>query len=422
VDRLITIRAGEAFTSVRVTLTAQGVITGKVEDADGWPAVNARIRALRYEFPMGTRRIWPQGRPVETDDRGEFRLFGMPPGGYYLRADPGSQLSGFDERHTAAFYPAAYTLSDAAMVTVESGKETSGIRIRLGHMDGFRISGRVVGPRGLALTLTIHAANAENLSMAIRLPESANGSFVFRHMPPGVYRLLAGGSAELTHREAVSGLAASRTVEVRGSDVSGIELVVAAFDVFGKLTIEGKDQPGEVEIALRSTSGRRYTAKTGTDGSFVIRGVPPGDLMVAGPTTPAGLYLKAVRLAGKEVAAGIDFDGSSTGPLEILMSSARARVEGVVLDRAGQPAQGPQVCFVGRNLPARVPLRCLAADQSGRFSALDGLRPGEYNVVVVSRPDLCGLTPSPELLPPEERRVRTVTLVEGDNPALSFVL
>ena len=71
---------------VDFALPRGGVITGRIVDEFGEPLADAQVSAQRYQNIAGRRRLVPAGRPAQTNDIGEFRLFAIPPGQYYLSA------------------------------------------------------------------------------------------------------------------------------------------------------------------------------------------------------------------------------------------------------------------------------------------------------------------------------------------------
>ena len=62
------------------------LITGRVVDEFGDPATDVQVSALRYQFVQGTRQLTAAGRVVTTNDIGEYRLFGLSPGQYFVSA------------------------------------------------------------------------------------------------------------------------------------------------------------------------------------------------------------------------------------------------------------------------------------------------------------------------------------------------
>ena len=87
----IALRTGETRRGVDVALLPGGAITGRVTTQDGQPLAFAEIEALRPLLESSLRVLVPVGR-AESNDRGEFRIGGLPPGHYYVAAiDPADE-------------------------------------------------------------------------------------------------------------------------------------------------------------------------------------------------------------------------------------------------------------------------------------------------------------------------------------------
>ncbi len=423
--RLITVKPGENIAGIRITLTRQGVISGKVTDDGGWPAANARVTALRYETSEGTRQLHDVGS-AETDDLGRYRLTRLPAGRYYVQAEPGSKLSNWDKRNAPAYYPSAFDVSEAKTAAVEAGDVTAGIDIKLARIEGVDITGRVVAPSRTAIppgfpVMILHEHPAGVLSS--RGPDfMRDGSFTFRHVRPGTYTLRAGAGSFLSGSALDdSGLGAQQKLVVGDRDIVGVELVLrpSAFDVSGKVIFEGKTETASITVLLNSTSGRSsFTAKTNADGTFVIKGVAPGRYRISlwSPTA----FVKSVRFGDKEALDYLDLDGASAGSLEITMSSGLVKVEGVVSDATGAPAQQAFVAFMGKSVPARYSRVVTPADQTGHFS-VESLVPGQYSVLAISDANLLHLVVDTEFQKANANFMKTVTLAEGNNPPLALV-
>ena len=69
-----------------VALPRGSVVSGRVLDEFGEPVADATVTAMRKEYSMGKRRLAQSGRGSTTNDLGQFRLFGLPPGEYYVSA------------------------------------------------------------------------------------------------------------------------------------------------------------------------------------------------------------------------------------------------------------------------------------------------------------------------------------------------
>ena len=64
----------------------RGTFVGTVVDPTGAAVPNARVQVLRYQMVQGTRRLNPSGGGDQSDDTGAYRIYGLPPGDYYIAA------------------------------------------------------------------------------------------------------------------------------------------------------------------------------------------------------------------------------------------------------------------------------------------------------------------------------------------------
>src|SRR5215472_13696135 len=69
-----------------VSLPRGSVLAGRVVDEAGEPVAEADVNAMRMQFQNGRRRLVPSGRNATTNDLGQFRIYGLPPGEYYVSA------------------------------------------------------------------------------------------------------------------------------------------------------------------------------------------------------------------------------------------------------------------------------------------------------------------------------------------------
>src|SRR4029079_5258168 len=86
--RALPIAAGERA-NVTITLARAAVITGTVLDQFGQPLSGFALRVMKYSYAAGTgeRRLSPVfASSSGPDERGAFRIFGLPPGEYYVAA------------------------------------------------------------------------------------------------------------------------------------------------------------------------------------------------------------------------------------------------------------------------------------------------------------------------------------------------
>src|SRR5436309_180677 len=84
---------GEQLKGVDFRLPRGGVIAGRILDEEGEPVPGATVRVMRYQYQQGDRRL-AQAGSGQTDDRGQYRVWGLMPGDYYVNALTRSQNFG----------------------------------------------------------------------------------------------------------------------------------------------------------------------------------------------------------------------------------------------------------------------------------------------------------------------------------------
>src|SRR5215475_101254 len=86
---LITVGAGQKMTDIRLRLVATGAIFGRVFDPSGRPVGNTTVTAFKAAYRQGQRILKVEQTGV-TNDLGEYRLFWLAPGTYFIGAKPHS--------------------------------------------------------------------------------------------------------------------------------------------------------------------------------------------------------------------------------------------------------------------------------------------------------------------------------------------
>lgn len=214
-----------------IQLWHTGAIAGTVTDEHGEPVVGAFVRAMR-QFVVGGSKQLAAGPVTTTDDRGQYRIYGLDPGTYLINvpsvqasvpaatpvasAEPALDRDGVTRRvigryptppsssqgsvvYASAFHPSGGAVGQAEAVAVDYGSNPSDVDVRLTPVRAFLVSGRVDGPLDVAskLTLRLMAEGAEDLSLGGESATSlvaADGSFAFMDVPAGDYVLEARGS------------------------------------------------------------------------------------------------------------------------------------------------------------------------------------------------------------------------------------
>jgi hypothetical protein len=146
---------GVVLQNIDFALPPGAVVTGRVVDEMGEAFAQAYVSLARRQYIDGERQLVAQNGS-STDDRGEFRIFGVPPGDYVMianfeRTDFGSRDR---VRYVPTYYPGTPVASEAQRVTVGPGQELPGIVIALARARQRRTRDRVdqagdhrLGPR-----------------------------------------------------------------------------------------------------------------------------------------------------------------------------------------------------------------------------------------------------------------------------------
>jgi hypothetical protein len=415
------------------------VVRGRVTDSDGDPLRNANVMAMTYVYVNGARQLNSTSSAM-TDDRGDYRLFGLAPGKYFVRAaNPQRGMAGdFRGMATATYFPGTPNASEAVAVNVAAGGEASGINISLRKESVYKVRGtmpavektktapapEIRNDRGVLITAgprtprggyLLRLMSSKTDSMLGGFPMSMNESngvttFEFLAVPPGEYTLIA------SRNDNGHTLYAREKIQVSGADVEGVSLSFQpAFDVTGKVVFEGAPSGSFETMRVRfgppgpSRGTAVPIAPLKADGTFVAHDVPPEvfDIAVNGP---ANTYLKTVR-AGNQSLPGREVDFTH-GPaaITLVLASDFADVDGTVQDEKGQASPRIRVTAipVGKNLGRGDLSRFAFTDEKGHFE-IKKLPPGNYKMFAWDKVEV-GAPQDPEFRKPYEKQGKELRL------------
>src|SRR5579859_3313071 len=128
--------ASEQKLDLTIKVVPMGVIAGRVLDADGDAVPGAVVSAIRSFFMNGKRTIERLNR-VKTNDLGEYRLYDLPPGRYYLAAAITNFLPAdsppSDENSGLIYYQNATDLGSATPLDLTAGRDRKSTRLNSSH-------------------------------------------------------------------------------------------------------------------------------------------------------------------------------------------------------------------------------------------------------------------------------------------------
>jgi protocatechuate 3,4-dioxygenase beta subunit len=420
----ILLAANENRKDADLRLTPQGVITGRVVDEDGDPAALASVTLLRTGYAQGRKQLMPGGRNVTANDQGEFRVFGLAPGRYYLMASyrplSTEEAALSAQAYAPTFYPSAISADSAAPVEVTAGSALRGIDIRLQKMSAVQIRGRVLDvatnePVRGAIVMLSPRAGVIATPAAERVVRVRGGAFEMDGITPGSYVLSA-------HANREQQLSARMLLEVGQSDVNDLTLALTpGAEIAGVIKMAGGtgELPRGLRVQLEPASESGYPiAPVKQDGSFRVQHVQADTYSVRVYGLPDTAYVQEIRFADAAVGeSGLDFSrGFTPGELAITVALTAAHVDGTVLDDKGQPFAGATVVIAADKGKAQT----VRTDQSGRFAA-GGLAPGEYRLWAFDDIE-AGAWDDPEYMKPHETHAERITVKDNDHPTVQLKL
>jgi hypothetical protein len=400
------------------------VIAGRVFDGDGDAVPNATVSAIRIFYAGGKRQIERHNR-VRTNDLGEYRLYDLPAGRYYLAgaipsfAPAASQPA--DEDAGLIYYQNATDLASATPLELAAGSVLNNIDMMATRTRRLTISGSVLNapagssvmvylmPRDSALPLKFIRQDAEY--------HDETGKFEIRGVAPGVYTLVANAAG------AVRKFAARQQLAVSGTDVQDVMLPLSpGVDLRGHLSIEGQVTPGlsHIGVTLQSRDeGNAGANPVAADGSFTVTNVLQNTYTLSLSGLPPSFYIKSVRVGEQEFAPfEVDLTRGVAGALNIVVSAGAGQVAGLVMNDKQQPATSAVVVLIPAQRQRGDLYKSTTTNSTGGFS-LRGVTPGDYKLFAWQGTDT-GAYQDPEFLKRFEDQGEPVSL--GENGSRSVQL
>jgi hypothetical protein len=431
-----------ANVTANVALLRGGAIYGRVLDRFGEPATSARVQAFRSRMTQGRRALVAVGLSDQADDTGAFRLYGLPPGDYFVAANVGAVEA--LKREPPVYYPGTPSLTQAQAITLGTGAEAAA-DIQIVPARTARVSGIVLGSSGEPVPARVGLLS-EAVSIApgpfmlqLGADADASGRFTVENVPPGSYMLTAMNFPGLRSASvSPSGLAVRGDGVFRGPEGVTLPLVVADDDI-SDLTLvtrpggvlvgrfvpdAGVVQPLpaglRISIASGPASGRTHDAATvQSDFTIELMGGGPYRFQVEG--VPEGWAVKSVQVNGVDVTdSAIDVQPEQA-TMRIVLTDRPTSLNGSVESR--DPALGHDVLVFADDetkwmWPSRY-VKVARTDEQGRFS-IRGLPAGERYLVAAFDYFEDGDEQDPQFLERIRRSATSVLLTEGASQTIQL--
>src|SRR5437016_3076114 len=81
--------AGQSLKDIVFRLTPAGTVIGRVSDASGDLVAGVLVQLLQSRYDIDGKHTFQTVSAARTNDRGEYRLYWITPGRYFLNAGPG---------------------------------------------------------------------------------------------------------------------------------------------------------------------------------------------------------------------------------------------------------------------------------------------------------------------------------------------
>ena len=398
----------ENVEGINFALVRGGVITGRVTDADGRPAIEQPISLYMVglgEQQQQPRRMVPSSTD-QTDDRGMYRLFGLRPGRYKIAAGRGDDMNSGNFANTRAsyqqvFHPDATDPVKATIIEVSEGSEAKNVDITLARpLQTFSVSGRVIDAEKSLPVPNIRFGFQRSAGERIEFvnaPAASNalGEFVVEGLIPGKYSVFPYPNQNTEMRtEALS-------FDIVDQDVSNLTVrLTKGASLSGVVVIDSEDKAAPEKLSQlqlhafvmgQNGGGMGNSARSpiSPDGSFRMAGLPGGTLNMqlggkVGPFPPKGFSISRIERDGTAVPVrGLEIkEGEQITGLRVVLSQGNGTIRGVVKVENGSLPEGARFYVrLTKTSEHTAGMRPPPVDARGHF-LVEGLPPGLYEVLV----------------------------------------
>ena len=352
-------------------LSRGGAFSGRIVDEFGDPIAGANVTALRFQVTAQGIRTTRTGTSVPTDDTGAYRVYGLPPGQYYISlSDPSARnvlaanftaelanlqgalaniqgdaaslavsvrdaINGSGANTTSyapTYYPGTASLADAQRLALGLGEEQSGINLAIVPVRTARIAGRVVGSNGSAIQATITLANqmGQTFNVSGGRGSAGDGAFTIANIPPGSYTLDAVGP----RAGAVPPEVASMPIVITGGeDITGLQITTGSGGRISGSIVSDSSTPlpaAKTRITAAPVRGFVPTAIVNESGTFEFEGLV-GVYTLRFESLPNGYTIKSITANGVDVSdAAIEFRPGDRVSMRVELTDRISQVTGTV--------------------------------------------------------------------------------------------
>jgi hypothetical protein len=372
------------------------------------------VQVHRHRYVNGRRQLQIAGADPATDDRGQFRVFGLLPGQYYVSAMPPSGVQAAVAAIAAGgavgeilpgppasgpgyirtYYPDSPSPASAQPVSLGVAEESALLVVQLVASRTATISGVIVGgdqENALSRMVSIRPRDSDPTAglAAGNIVQAQNGRFTLTGVVPGDYTIDAVTMNIKTSPPQVQ--YGSIDVAVGGVDVDDVVIRLGpGATARGRISVEDGD-PGSLrpaQVRLGATSSAPVLApvlpRVNDDWTFEIKGLTGTITLradVPAPWTLRRIMRGTTDVTDAEVQITDDIDD-----LTVVLTQRATEVSGIGRDTRGAPSTDYTALWFAEDRARWTPqsrfIRTVRPDQDGRYR-FRGLPPGRYFAVAL---------------------------------------
>jgi hypothetical protein len=412
--RSVNIDEGEAVDGVNFSIKRGGVITGRVTDENHEPIIETRLTLMRVTEQGPPQPVYVRNPFMSTtDDRGIYRIYGLPAGRYKVSIGelPDSSAiitSRGNPPYQRTFHPDVLDESKAEIIEVSEGGEAINVDISVNaKIKTYAVTGHIVhavtgkpirnvmygygavmnqGPGGESYMGSSTSANNRT---------NSRGEFRIEGITPGSYAVF------MVKEQGMDLYAAPEVFEIKVANVSGLEMKVqSGISINGVAVVEGATNAAlrsallqtyiSAQISPRALEANSGSSKISIDGTFRLSGLRAGKARLSAYSMQDAKKFTLLRVEqnGVEVTDGIAIkEGDQITDVRLVLAYGTARIRGQVKVETGELPEGLGfMVMVGRKTGAEIRPQGMftEVDRRGRF-IIEDLIAGEYELTLQPR-------------------------------------
>jgi protocatechuate 3,4-dioxygenase beta subunit len=422
----LTLLAGDHKRDIAIKLIPLAALAGRILDEDGDPIQQIRVSAMVYTYTSKGRQL-SERRNATTDDLGDYRIFNLEPGKYFLKAGPAGNMSrsglAADDSYDDAYYPGTRDASSASPLELTAGAQMRGLDLTLHASRAAAIKGRVIKAAGCTwVGVGLATVNENGTSSSGSTVNDPDGKFEMHGVEQGPYILTGNcnaGDKSYTGQTPIS---------VGSRDIEGIEIrLLASMELAGRVRYDGVASQKVPQLLISLNGDGPYGGvkggHVGEDGAFTFQDVGP-DVYHVSVNPPAGTYLKSIQFGTRDITdSGLDLtNGVGEGGLVVVLSTNGGTVDGNVTNGKSEPSASAIVTLVpSESHRTKTFYKTLATDAQGHFQIM-GIAPGTYKIYAWDDVNVNAVLYDPDFVKPFEAMGQTLRISENDKQTVQLKL